>query len=58
MITNQCPNCKYLIGTNKHLVCEAFTNGIPEKILTGEHDHTEPYEGDGGILFQKIQEDE
>jgi len=56
MITNQCPNCKYLIGTNKHLVCEAFKNGIPEKILTGEHDHTEPYKGDNGIQFEPIEE--
>ena len=36
--------------------CKAFKKGIPEPIWTGEHDHTEPYEGDNGIQFEAITE--
>jgi len=41
---------------SKIFYCKAFPNDIPGKILTGEHDHTEPYEGDGGIQFEPIEE--
>jgi len=51
----QCKKCKnYSFGA----VCEAFKKGIPVEILTGEHDHTKPYKGDNGIVFEKIKEDE
>ena len=47
----QCMRCKhYLAGW----LCEAFPEGIPEAIATGEHDHTEPYEGDNGIQFEPV----
>ena len=36
--------------------CEAYPDGIPYVILNGEHDHTEPYEGDNGIQFEPIEE--
>ncbi|GAF78818.1 unnamed protein product [marine sediment metagenome] len=36
--------------------CEAYPKGIPEEILTGEHDHTKPYEGDNDIQFEPIEE--
>ena len=33
--------------------CDAFPDGIPDVIWNGEHDHTKPYDGDNGVLFEK-----
>lgn len=32
--------------------CSAFPNGIPEEILSGDHQHRETYQGDGGLLYE------
>jgi len=59
MLSLQCFFCKRLsTSKNKAIVCDAFKNGVPVEILTGEHDHTKPYKGDNGIVFEKIKEDE
>ena len=57
------PNCFYC----KHLhlagrkaekwKCDAFLNGIPERIVSGEIDHTDSYPGDHGIQFEPIEAD-
>jgi len=44
----QCMNCKYAKDGRE---CEAF-DWIPDEILTGEHDHRNPYPGDKGIRFE------
>lgn len=35
------------------LTCLAFARKIPEAILSGQLDHTEPFPGDNGIQFEE-----
>ncbi len=45
-----CKNCKNYIG---ELECLAFPIGIPEKILLGKNDHSQPLpEQDNNIVFE------
>jgi len=32
--------------------CEAYPDNIPYEIISGMFDHTKPYKGDGGIMFE------
>jgi hypothetical protein len=52
-IESSCIECNRLRGGFR---CEAFPAGIPPEILTGVHDHREPYEGDHGILFEPVKQ--
>lgn len=49
-ISIQCANCKNRI---ENLQCLAFPDLIPEEIYSGKFDHTNPYPGDNGILFEQ-----
>jgi hypothetical protein len=51
---SQCGECKHLHDPDPDGTyhCDAFPDGIPDVILDDEHDHTEPYPGDHGILFE------
>ena len=49
----QCLECKHLLDGLK---CKAFSNIIPNEILEGEHDHTEPFKGDNGIQFEPVED--
>ena len=52
-----CLYCEYYIGkTEAVFKCKVFPRGIPSEILTGEHDHTKPYDGDNGIQFEPIED--
>lgn len=51
MRTEQCSRCLRYRGS---LECDAFPSGIPEAILTGQADHSEPYLGDGGKLYKPV----
>ena len=55
IVSSLCDLCAHL-GDNE--TCKAFPNGIPEEILTGDHDHTEPYPGDNGIQFEPMEPEE
>lgn len=46
--TAQCWRCVHYLGSCD---CEAYPDGIPEPILSGDADHRLPYRGDQGILF-------
>lgn len=52
MESNQCISCKRYRGAGS---CEAYPNGIPDKIMTGEADHTKPYKNDNGVRFEPIK---
>lgn len=51
MQSSQCTECKHYRG---EIECDAFPDGIPEEIITGKHDHREPYSGDDGIRFEPM----
>lgn len=53
--STQCQDCKhfwdgpYLQGDV--IVCTVFPEGIPEEILSMQHDHNKPFPGDSGITY-------
>lgn len=49
-----CMTCKHLaVGTR---TCAAFPRGIPPAIRAGMHDHRTRYPGDGGIMYERMEE--
>ena len=52
--SEQCVMCRHF---RAGLVCDAVPEGIPEEIITGEHDHREPYPGDHGVRFEPVDEE-
>lgn len=53
--SQQCITCKHFRFA---WTCDAFPDGIPTGIATGQHDHTEPFPGDNGIRFEPIDTDD
>ena len=53
IVSSLCDLCAHQ-GNNE--TCKAFPDGIPEEILSGDHDHHEPYPGDNGIQFKPTEE--
>lgn len=51
MESTQCLECAHYLGAH---ACTAFPEKIPDAIFTGDHDHREPYPGDGGIRFKPL----
>ena len=51
LVVAACVTCKH-----KHAgkaTCKAFPDGIPADVLDGRNHHTEPIEGDGGIVWEE-----
>ena len=59
LCTKPFPNCPYCVHLDvasldsRPLRCAAFPTGVPEQIAIGFHKHTDPFPGDGGMLFQE-----
>lgn len=53
--SNQCFSCRHY---RVFSTCDAFPQGIPEPIWQGLHNHRYPFEGDQGILFQSLRDEE
>jgi hypothetical protein len=55
--------CKHLRGilqtdeseTDERPYCSAFPKGIPDEIAYGDNLHLEPYPGDHGIQYEKLE---
>ena len=47
-----CEECARLQSLEGRTKCEAFPGGIPDEILTGQHDHTTKFRGDHGLRFK------
>jgi hypothetical protein len=52
--STQCLMCRHYTML---ITCDAYPDGIPEAIVTGEHDHTQPYPGDNGIRWEPASEE-
>jgi hypothetical protein len=53
IVISRCVTCRHFRSVNRIPVCDAFPDRIPAAILSGKHDHTHPYPGDGGILYER-----
>jgi hypothetical protein len=53
-----CLTCKHWNADDgEGFTCAAFPDGIPEPIYLTTVVHTEPYEGDNGILYEPVDAD-
>lgn len=51
-----CNKCKW---NYKDGTCRAFPRGIPDEILSGDNDHSEPLDDqDNNITFENIEEED
>ena len=57
LVIPQCLECIRYKDNNKPRVyiCDAFPEGIPDKILFNKHDYKKTYLGDNGIRFEPAQ---
>ena len=53
IVKNSCQVCVWFLGEKS---CSAFAE-IPDEIWEGVNDHGEVFEGDKGIVFEKMPKD-
>ena len=53
LLSKICTTCKHL-NDPVLMRCMAFPKGIPLKIWNGDNDHTKPFKGDDGIIFEGV----
>jgi hypothetical protein len=58
-----CDACKHFHDPSKpddDATCDAFPDGdgIPFAIISGRHIHNEPFPGDHGIMFERIEKEQ
>lgn len=54
-----CWDCRHFLESEYDAhSCAAFPDGIPDAIIDGEFDHTQPYPGDNGIRFEELADTE
>jgi hypothetical protein len=53
--TISCATCLHFHDDDNRetATCDAFPDGIPEQILTGEVDHKSPFPNDNGIRYER-----
>ena len=64
--SNQCVECKHFMSLldddevksdrleRTAQSCQAYPEGIPLRIITGQHDHRKAFEDDQGIRFERL----
>ncbi len=52
IVDHQCRHCIHFRVGRGLPRCEAFPEGIPDAIWSLDHDHREPFAGDGGTRWE------
>lgn len=52
-----CLQCKNFLKQPGAPACRAFPDGIPLDIWAGQRQHAQPVEGDGGVVFEHVDDD-